>query len=154
MKRPPALDACKFLGVRWATMTLSILLACGNEAGDVVGPPGPPAPVFQYVRQMIQDPWFAESLPGRLGDRPAAIPIHAAIRVDLRMAVESLSLARLDRAFASLEGAVDSYRTRPALDPADRAVLAVFELFVGQARGIRTGTVPWSPAPLLRKAPG
>ncbi|HKY60400.1 MAG TPA: hypothetical protein VJP59_05255 [Gemmatimonadota bacterium] len=142
-----------------AGLLLSLLLlgtGCGRRSGqDPVGPvPGPPAPVFEYVQRMIDDPWFAESLPGGLTDGPALVPIREALETELRFAVESRSLTRLEAALRDLEDGTALYRARPGFDPSDGPSLAAFELFVLQARAIRDGRVSWSPAPILRRDGG
>lgn len=134
---------------------LSILGACGNDPHDVLGPPTTvPAPVFEFVRQMISDPWFAESLPGQLRNRVGAASIQTTIGVNLRMAVEPPEQTRLGAALGSLEAAVHAYRSQPEFDPTEGAVLAVFELFVEQARAIRDGAISWSPMARLREDQG
>lgn len=138
-------------------LSLMLLVAgCGRRSGqDPVGPePDPSAPVFEYVRQMIDDPWFAESLPGGLTEGPALVPIREALETGLRIAVETGSLTRLEAALSDLESGTALYRTRPGFDPSDGPPVAAFELFVQQARAIRDGRIAWSPAPILRRDGG
>ena len=138
-------------------LSLMLLVAgCGRRSGqDPVGPgPDPSAPVFEYVRQMIDDPWFAESLPGGLTEGQALGPIREALDAGLRSAVETGSLARLEAALSDIESGTALYRARPGFDPSDGPPLAAFDLFVQQARAIRDGRVAWSPAPILRRDGG
>ena len=144
---------------RTTGLLLSLMLlvvGCGRRSGqDPVGPePDPSAPVFEYVRQMIDDPWFAESLPGGLTEGSALVPIHEALDAGLRIAIETRSLIRLEAALSDIESGTALYRARPGFDPSDGPSLAAFDLFVQQARAIRDGRVAWSPAPILRRDGG
>lgn len=146
--------------VRVATiLTLAFLVSsCGRKsARDVVGPepgPGPPAPVFEYVEMMIDDPWFSESLPGGLTQGSVLVPIRDALENGLRAAVEARSLPRLEAALGDLETGTALYRARPEFNPSDGPSLAAFELFAQQARAIRDGQVGWAPTPILRRDEG
>jgi hypothetical protein len=133
-----------------------MVAGCGRRSGqDPVGPePGPQAPVFEYVQRMIDDPWFAESLPGGLSEGPALVPIREALETGLRIAVETRSQTRLEAALSDLENGTALYRSRSGFDQSDGPSLAAFDLFVQQARGIRDGRIFWSPAPILRRDGG
>lgn len=144
----------------WTTaVLLSLVLlvtACDRRSShDPVAPePDPSAPVFEYVRQMIDDPWFAESLPGGLREEQALLPIREALETGLRIGVETRSLTRLEAALSDLESGTSVYRAQPGFDPSEGPTLAAFELFVQQARAIRDGRIAWSPAPILRRDGG
>jgi hypothetical protein len=131
-------------------------IGCGRRSGsDIVGPPPvPPAPVFEYVQLMIDDPWFSDSLPGELTEGTALVSIREAVENRLRLAVEAKSLTDLENALGDLETGTALYRTRQEFDPADGPLLAALDLFVQQARAIRDGKVAWTPAPLLQRDKG
>ena len=103
---------------------------------------------------MIDDPWFSESLPGQLGQEEAAASIRATLEIQLREAVETTDLSRLDEGLESVQRATAAYRAAPGFDPLENVTLSVFDLFIAQARGIRDGEIIWSPRPLLRTDEG
>lgn len=146
---------------RAAGVVLCALLgACSRGSpedltGPPVGPPeGPASPVFEYVRQMIDDPWFTESLPGQLTNAQAVAPLRAVLVMQLRTAIETRDPALLDAGLESVRAAAAAYRAGSGFDPREEVTLSVFDLFVAQAQGIRDGEIAWSPLPLLARDGG